>query len=329
MLWWNRDSARANPREALRFLTRSREISNWTYELENEDESLAVIAALLGAAAKSVALYRNELDADVELLDELERTLAAVPRRDPEVRLGYRKMHYCLVRLMKPGTVVELGVHDGLGAAVVLRALERNRAEGYEGHLLAFDDSPESGWLIPERLRGGMTSFLGDANEFLDDALAQHGVDLLIQDIGPGIDTETEMFDTALRHSRGPLLVRGEMDERENVRRFAEANGGRFLAFTEKPSAHFWRGTKIGLAHFGAEACGTMAAWGSDRQRARGSREVRGSTPRQGARRFSGAMRGSEYTKQISSSSAGAETGQASSSTSEQTPASRPSPSGR
>ena len=126
----NRESVRKNPREAARYLMRSREINNWTYELENESEVLAAVAEMVGAEPRVMELYRDELRADFRLRHEIEATLKPVRRRDPEVRYGYRIMHYSLIRVMKPETVVELGVHDGLGAAVVLRALEEEHLGG-------------------------------------------------------------------------------------------------------------------------------------------------------------------------------------------------------
>ena len=155
----NRESVRKHPREAARYLMRSREINNWTYELENESEVLAAVAEMVGADPMAMKLYRDELRADFKLLHDIEARLKPVRRRDPEVRYGYRIMHYSLIRVMKPETVVEIGVHDGLGAAVALRALERNTWEGRPGLLLAFDDMEESGWLIPDWLREGMMRF--------------------------------------------------------------------------------------------------------------------------------------------------------------------------
>ena len=239
---------------------RSREIINWTYELENEDEVLAAVADVVGADPLAMKLYRDELRADSKLFDEIETLLKPVPRRDPEVRYGYRIMHYCLVRVMKPETVVELGVHDGLGAAVVLRALEKNTWEGRPGLLLGFDQYEESGWLIPEWLKVGMDIHIGDATVLLDQVLPEHGVDFLIQDIGPGIDTETKMFESALRYSKGPLILRGEMDDSENVGAFAGRYGGRYVSVQERPKDHFWKGTKIGFAVFDPHLCGKSHA---------------------------------------------------------------------
>lgn len=237
-----------HPVEALRYLVRSREISNWTYELQNEDELLDMAAAMIGEDPATLRRYRDELRDDADLRESIEKLLVTSPRRDPEVRFGYRTMHYALVRAMKPKSVVELGVHDGLGAVAVLKALERNAEDGEVGKLLAFDDSPESGWLIPDELKAPMTRYEGDATELLEPALAEHGVDFLIQDIGPGIGFESDLFDAAVRHARGDVLIRAELDGRMNLEQYARRNQGDFAWAQERPHRHFWQGTKIGLA---------------------------------------------------------------------------------
>lgn len=53
-----------------------------------------------------------------------------------------------LTRLHKPRLVIETGVHDGLGALILLRALERNGAEDAGGRLVSFDINPAAGWMV-------------------------------------------------------------------------------------------------------------------------------------------------------------------------------------
>ena len=61
---------------------------------------------------------------------------------------GKRVGWYALVRLLRPALVVETGVHDGLGALALLRALERNGQEGHPGRLVSFDINPSAGWIV-------------------------------------------------------------------------------------------------------------------------------------------------------------------------------------
>ncbi len=48
----------------------------------------------------------------------------------------------------RPKLIIEVGAHDGLGAFLLLRSLERNGEEGYPGRLVSFDVNPKAGWLV-------------------------------------------------------------------------------------------------------------------------------------------------------------------------------------
>jgi predicted O-methyltransferase YrrM len=83
---------------------------------------------------------------------------------------------YTLVRIIRPRTVVESGVSDGLSSTVLLRALSANN----DGHLTSLDfplvglprvygKSP--GWLVPENLRSRWTLVLGRSQRTMTTAL--------------------------------------------------------------------------------------------------------------------------------------------------------------
>ena len=125
------------------------------------------------------------------------------PGADHEPKLGKRRAVYCALRVEQPAIVAETGVHNGLGSAVVLRALERNEAEGRPGKLLAFDIEPETGWLVDrDRHSERFHFYLGDTKSTLPAVLAEHGVDFFIHDSVHQYEFEVFEFETALQHSR-------------------------------------------------------------------------------------------------------------------------------
>src|SRR5262249_29985791 len=102
------------------------EPDNYTYELANEDELCAWVAAVAGADRGRVAALFAEPHADTELAARLSRATAGHwwwTKRCPP--FGKRVAWYALVRLLSPSLVVETGVHDGLGSLLLLRGLER------------------------------------------------------------------------------------------------------------------------------------------------------------------------------------------------------------
>jgi hypothetical protein len=256
----NRAAARERPREALRYLFRSRELSNFTYELDNMDELARAVAAGIGAPLASVRECVDELDRDTELRDELRALLGANPKRDGDPRYGYRYMYYCVARLTQPEVIVEVGTHDGLGAALLLRALERNAAAGHPGELHTLDQTAEAGWLIPSRLGERCTRYTGDAGETLEPVLRDRGCGFLIDDIGFAFEGKPWLFEAALGQGTRPLTIASEFPARANgdpptaLSVAAEVHGGRYAEFVERPRRHFWPGHAQGVANFATPA---------------------------------------------------------------------------
>jgi predicted O-methyltransferase YrrM len=129
---------------ALRWLFTSREWTNFSYEYTQtgRDAAIEVLSIVTARPREEIARYATELEQDQALRDSLRRGIEAAGYRfgiDPGMGLGKRLLHYIVARATKPRVVVEAGTHLGLGAAVLRRALERNRAEGHAGKLYAVD----------------------------------------------------------------------------------------------------------------------------------------------------------------------------------------------
>jgi hypothetical protein len=244
-----RGALRRAPRESLRFIARGRQLSNFYYELGNLDEIVGIVASALEAERATIEAHLRELENDRELRAMLAAKLTAHPYREREPRYGYRRILYAIARIARPGVVAEVGTHDGLGAAVLARALQRNGADGAPGCLLTFDLSDEAGWLLDGELARLATRYVGDIHETLPKALAEHGVDFLIEDIGSGYEDRRFLFDTAVRFAGGPrLIIRSEVDDTTELAEITDREGGRLLTFRERPVDHFWPGHVNGLA---------------------------------------------------------------------------------
>src|SRR5687768_9467870 len=83
--WSERAAMRRRPREAVRWLARGREMANFTYELENEDELVTVTARVAEASEGEVRRLFSELRDDRELRARLrERLLERRRERETE-----------------------------------------------------------------------------------------------------------------------------------------------------------------------------------------------------------------------------------------------------
>lgn len=248
--WHERRALRRRPREAIRWLARGRETGNFTYALENEDELVAVAARVAGVDEPAVRTLFDELASDEELRDRLKAQLATRPReREQEPLYGGRAMWYALARLRRPAAIAELGVHDGLGTAVLLRAVERNAAEGHPGHVLAFDIGARAGWLVAPEHRERLTLHIGDVNETLEAALAERPVEMAIHDTNQGYDGETFELETVLRHAPGPVVaISRDARHTDALRALCERRGVTYEAVQERPRDHWWPGGEWGIA---------------------------------------------------------------------------------
>lgn len=244
-----RRAALGSPRLALKYLLYDREVTNFTYDLANEDELVSFVARSLGRSCDEVDGYLQEVGTDSGFLDSIARKLRANPERNEVPHFGRRLGWYAIVRCLKPLVVVETGVHDGLGSALLLRALERNAAEGVEGRLMAFDIDPLSGWLVDDALRGRFELVIGDVRKTLPAALEGAGVGVFIHDSLHTYEHERFEFDVALEHAAsGLVLISDNAHESSALEDVSRERGFRYEFFRERPLDHFYPGAGIGLA---------------------------------------------------------------------------------
>ena len=245
-------AARAKPREALRYLVRGREVTNLTYEIANVDEMIAMAANVLRTEPETLALFVRELQSDRELRERLSAKLATRPNRSRQPRYGKRQVTYCIVRARKPRVVVETGTADGLGTAVVARALERNAAEGHAGRVHTLDINPDAGWLLAAD-QDQVSRHVGDITAILQGVL-RDGVDVFIHDSLKVYDHERFELESALSHARGALVMyTDDASATGALGDLSRERGFRFGTCRESPLHHFWPGNEIGVA---------VAEWG-------------------------------------------------------------------
>jgi predicted O-methyltransferase YrrM len=180
--------------------------------------------------------YRRELDG---LRTSLERsharfyaelggsTVRGHPVSFGNLAWGSSGRLYALVRKLKPATLVETGVCNGVSTSVLLLALEHNGA----GHLWSIDypeyidgsghdfsetklgavvpPGKESGWLVPDHLRPRWDLIVGKSQEELPPLLERLGtIDFFMHDSEHSYECMTFEMTSATEHlASGGLLV--------------------------------------------------------------------------------------------------------------------------
>lgn len=241
-------SFRAAPLLVARYVLWDPDVGDFSYELDNEGELVEFLAGSLGLAPEAIASYLEEIRAEPALTRELSARVRWRVDMKRRVGLGHRVAWYAVARAVKPRLVVETGIKHGLGALVLLVALERNAREGSEGRLISFDVDPFSGWVVPDRMRRNWEPIVASTFAALETALAGREVDLFICDTPPDYDIESFEMQTALRHAApGIVLIAANGDRTTALPELAAEREGEYHYFADRPRRHIFPGAGIGL----------------------------------------------------------------------------------
>jgi hypothetical protein len=242
-----RGSLLKDPALSARYVLLDPEIDNFTYDLANLDELAEFLAEATGAPRDRVdgLLREAEMDPLLQRPEPLRRRLDR--KRRP--RYGRRLGWYVLARLQQPAVIVETGIHDGLGSLLLLRALERNAAEGHPGELLSFDIDPQTGWVVAPRHQANWTRVIGPTTETLEAAVAGLSVGMLIHDSEHTYECERFEFGVGLAHRAYPFtLVSDNAHATPALKDVCHEQGFTYRYFAERPAQHFYPGAGLGLA---------------------------------------------------------------------------------
>jgi predicted O-methyltransferase YrrM len=235
----------------MRFVGFDRETTNFTYDLRNEQELVAWVAEAVRRPVNEIEAYLREVRSDREFREELSQRLRPCRHLNDVPRFGRRLGWYCVVRATKPRLLVETGTADGLGTALLAKAMQRNTDDGHAGRFLSFDIGAESGWLVPDGVGEFVELVTGDSAETLPRELEGQEVDVFIHDSDHSAAHERLELQIALAHAADRLVLMSDNAHvTDELRDLAQERGAEFRFFREEPRRHFYPGAGIGLAIF-------------------------------------------------------------------------------
>lgn len=242
--------ADAAVRDHLRYVLLDPEVDNFTYENENEEELATAVADVLGTTEDRVLGLFAEAHADTAL-----RNLGAPWRLRVDTKRvlepGKRLAWYAAARLRRPAVIVECGILDGFGSAILLAALARNAAEGADGRLISFDLMPNAGRLVPAELRAYWEPVFEPTPDAIVPALRGRRIGMLISDAGADGERELAEYSVALDHADAPVvLVAGSAQQSDVLAGLAAERAVRYREVRDRPHRHFYRGQATGFASF-------------------------------------------------------------------------------
>ncbi len=238
--------------QILRWSLDSREDTNYTYALT--DDSLLylahTVAVVSGVSPATVQQYFREAQTDEALRDYvLEKTRTSSYRRvaDLRVEFGRRLGWYALVRIMKPGVVIETGVDKGLGAVLLCSALLRNRAEGAPGRYYGTDIAPKAGYLLDGIYKEVGQVLYGDSITSLK-AFGKP-IDLFINDSDHSATYELEEYKVVLpKLTPTGILLSDNAHVASSLAQLSLEAGRKFVYYPEVPKDHWYPGAGIGFS---------------------------------------------------------------------------------
>lgn len=235
-----------------RWLVRSREITNFTYDLEeNNKRYLASLIADIANIEFSTAMtYIREIDEDTKLRQHVADAIEASGMAfmaDKEVRFGRRIGWYVFARALKPRVIFETGVDKGLGSCILAAALERNCVEGYEGRYYGTDIDPEAGYLLAGEYARYGSILYGDSIESLRQFDGH--IDLFINDSDHSAEYEAEEYRTISSKLSDHAIILGDNSHcTDELLQFSLQTNRHFAYFQENPRDHWYPGAGIGIS---------------------------------------------------------------------------------
>lgn len=237
----------------VRWLIRSRETTNFTYDLDalNKQYLAAFIASALNKSRREILGYLHEIDTDEHLRRHIRHLILSCNRRhtaDAVARYGRRIGWYAMVRALKPRVIVETGVDKGLGSCVLTAALKKNDEQGHHGFYYGIDIHPRAGFLLSGEYAEFGCIIHGDAVKTLQEMSGS--IDLLISDSDHSPDYETAEYEAVSPiMNPGGVILSDNAHACDALLQYAERTGRRFSFFQEKPADHWYPGAGIGIAY--------------------------------------------------------------------------------
>lgn len=244
-----RGEGNATRAQALRYVLTDPELDTYSYEVANAAELADSITGITGLTQPEVLALFDEARTDPVLAARIRRGSRwdLSVKRQPAI--GRHLVSYAIARAIRPPAVLEIGVRFGLGSLVILRALERNGAEGSPGELVSVDIDPFAGSMVP-RDTPGWRFVAGPSPDVLAEAVAGRRIGFMIADSIPQPWATTAEVRTALAAAAPPLVV---MQSGWNMvlPDICDSVGLTWVRLVEQPVAHIGAGRQAFLARFG------------------------------------------------------------------------------
>jgi predicted O-methyltransferase YrrM len=241
-----------NCKIGLKWFVKSRETTNYTYDLENLNKVYLIqfIADITNKKFDEIAKYIKEIENDKYLKKHIiyytkkhkDRLFAdKIPKYSR--RIGW----YAIIRAIKPKVIIETGVDKGLGACITCAALLKNKKEGKVGHYYGTEIDTSKGYLLQKPYTTVGEILFGDSVKSLKKFNKK--IDLFINDSDHSANYEAQEYETIKNKLNKNGIILGDNSlHTDKLFKFSLANKRKFRIFQEKPKDHIYLGESIGVS---------------------------------------------------------------------------------
>ena len=237
--------------QILRWLAKSREDTNFTYELEpgNRLELANTLAIVCGTSVEQILGYIDEARGDETLKNHVINAVDGSDfrsRSDRRVDFGRRLGWYAIARATKPKVIIETGVDKGLGCVLMCAALKRNAQEGAPGRYYGTDINPEAGWMLTGEYAEHGEILYGDSIESLK--AFEGPIDLFINDSDHSSEYEGREYETVAEQVANGIVLGDNAHVTDELLNWSKQQGRSYLFFKERPLDHWYPGAGVGIS---------------------------------------------------------------------------------
>jgi predicted O-methyltransferase YrrM len=234
-------------RHAMYWARKNTEFSNYYYDITdlNRKNIAGSIALIFGVPIAEVLGYVTEIEENQTLKNAISRFKKDNPNySDSKIYPARRIAWYCVIRITKPELVVETGIHNGLGATVILLGLQKNGLGKYMG----VDINPDAGRLIPKELLLLASLEVSNSIDFLN-SLKNSSIDLLITDSDHRYDFEISELESSKNSLKSEaIIISDNSHDSSALFDYSMQKGRRFAFLQENTKNHWYAGAGIGIS---------------------------------------------------------------------------------
>lgn len=233
---------------------KSNENTNYTYKLskKNQLELIKTFEIIFkNSTFEQIKFYLQELENDKEIRDHIRDSIYESNLKeyaDSIIEFSRRLGWYICVRILKPRVIVETGVDKGLGSVVLIRALMKNKKEGFSGYYYGTDINPKAGYLLNGDYKKFGQILFGDSIKSLDSF--EKKIDLFINDSDHSAEYEyMEYMAIKDKLSNNAIILGDNSHSTDKLVQFSIENNRNYILFREEPNDHWYPGAGIGISY--------------------------------------------------------------------------------